>query len=185
MRVARLMRSRFLILSLSVLVTLALAELATAVLFRDLGSRIHFAAKQTGCCQLDPELIWRFRAGVSGTWITEEFVESTTINSLGMRDEEVPGKPPDEFRIVALGDSFTYGHGVQLVESYPKVLESFLRAERATLRVINCGQPGYGLDQTYKLALQAQRLDLDPDLVLIGLQPTDTTLDVDKSLYTI
>ena len=45
------------------------------------------------------------------------------INSLGWRDREISlEKQEDTFRIVALGDSITFGWGVELNETYIKQL---------------------------------------------------------------
>lgn len=168
-----------------VLVCLLLAEGIVALTVSGTGAGIHFAASQRGCCQIDPDLIWTFRPSVTGTWGTDEFQETAAINSLGMRDHEISPRQPGERRIVAIGDSFTYGHGVQLEESYPKVLERRL-AERGAgappITVLNAGQPGYGMDQIYK-SFVMRRLSLEPDLVLVGVHTTDVTVDVDKSLF--
>jgi hypothetical protein len=43
------------------------------------------------------------------------------INSHGLRDREFPlTKPTRTFRILALGDSFTYGYAIKLEETYVK-----------------------------------------------------------------
>jgi len=64
------------------------------------------------------------------------------INSHGMRDVEyakVP--PPSTHRILCLGDSFTFGHGVPLRHSYPKQMERVLNRKYADSRfeVLNGG----------------------------------------------
>src|SRR2546426_7316948 len=49
------------------------------------------------------------------------------INSLGFRDREVVlPKPAEVFRILAVGDSVTFGFGVDLAETYVKQLEGRL-----------------------------------------------------------
>ncbi|MFM8410809.1 MAG: SGNH/GDSL hydrolase family protein [Alphaproteobacteria bacterium] len=149
------------------------------------GGGIHFVARAGSCCLPDPRLIWIFRPGAAGTWQSDEFIERTTINSLGMRDREIEPKRPGEMRVVAIGDSFTYGHGVQLEESWPKVLEEVLAAgARAAgpVSVLNAGQPGYGIDQVFE-SFRLRRLGLEPDLVLVGLHSTDVTDDADKPLF--
>ena len=56
-----------------------------------------------------------------------DFDSFIKINSMGLRDyEHKNGKDPLTFRILVLGDSFTFGLGVNLEESYPKVLETML-----------------------------------------------------------
>lgn len=51
--------------------------------------------------------------------------------------------------IIAVGDSFTYGHGVKNSEAYPYVLENFFRKNGDKVVVHNAGVPGYGLDQEF------------------------------------
>jgi len=49
---------------------------------------------------------------------TGDFDHSATLNSLGLRDEEILVKQPEEFRILFIGDSFTYGLGVRDTETF-------------------------------------------------------------------
>lgn len=165
--------------------SLLVAELLVAVLVPAPGAGIHFVARARACCRLDDRLIWTFRPGVSGTWGTDEFEETASINSIGMRDHEIGPKRPGELRILAIGDSFTYGHGVQLDESYPKVVERALDGQvprAGAVSVLNAGQPGYGIDQSFE-SFRLRRLELEPDLVLVGLHSTDVLDDVDKPLF--
>ena len=47
------------------------------------------------------------------------------INSLGFRDNEyLPKKPKNTLRLLVLGDSLTFGLGVEGSESFPKILEA-------------------------------------------------------------
>lgn len=51
-------------------------------------------------------------------------VTHVRINSRGFRDYEYTiEKPQNTYRIIVLGDSFTFGLGVELNETYPKLLE--------------------------------------------------------------
>ncbi|MCA8951775.1 MAG: hypothetical protein KDE27_19860 [Planctomycetes bacterium] len=93
-------------------------------------------------------------------------------NSLGFRDEEFPiAKPAGEFRVLAIGDSFTWGNGVRAEDAWPAVLEDELRARggaTASAQVVNCGFAG-GYDATgYAPWLRSDGLLLDPDLVVVG-----------------
>lgn len=71
--------------------------------------------------------------------------EIVEVNSLGLRDREYSRqRPPGTRRLLALGDSQTFGNGVALYDTWPKQLELVLRArERSTKwEVINAGLPG-------------------------------------------
>ena len=60
-------------------------------------------------------------------------------SSRGFRDEEFPiQKPAREFRVLAFGDSFTWGSGVLAEDAWPHVLEVSMRA-RGPTQVVNCG----------------------------------------------
>src|SRR6266516_3569691 len=82
----------------------------------------------------------------SGTAKTWEYKTTIRTNSLGLReDKEYGQKQPDTYRILAIGDSFTMGVGVDLADTYEKVLERFLQSKSygRTYEVINAGVPGY------------------------------------------
>lgn len=167
------------------LLGLMLSEALVALVVPAPGGGIHFVARAGSCCLLDPRLLWVFRPGATGTWESPEFSERTSINSLGMRDHEIGPKRPGEIRVLAIGDSFTYGHGVQLEESWPKILETMLGTGAPPHRpvsVLNAGQPGYGIDQVFE-SFRLRRIDLEPDLVLVGMHSTDVTDDADKPLF--
>lgn len=93
------------------------------------------------------------------------------INSLGFRDLEFAvKKKPDELRVLAIGDSFTFGHGVQGQDSWPQVLEGMLRSERKTpVEVINAGYAGGSWPPTYAAWLASDGIRFDPEVVVIGL----------------
>ncbi|MEJ2086377.1 MAG: SGNH/GDSL hydrolase family protein, partial [Acidobacteriota bacterium] len=71
-------------------------------------------------------------------------------------------------RIVVLGDSFTWGDGVEAEEAYPAVLQDLLE-QRAELdvEVINWSRPGWNTGRELK-SVQPQLPVLDPDLLIIG-----------------
>lgn len=58
---------------------------------------------------------------------TYEFTYTVKTNSLGYRMREFKmEKEPDEFRILMLGDSMTFGYGVEVEQNLPSILESRL-----------------------------------------------------------
>lgn len=94
---------------------------------------------------------------------------SLNTNSKGLRDREfyIGGKP--DLRILALGDSFTFGEGVDAEKTYAKVLEIILKKKftNKKIEVINSGVPGYGNDQELNF-LKIKGVYYKPDLVLLG-----------------
>lgn len=114
----------------------------------------------------DPELVFTFRPGLdSRTWNAP-----TRINSLGMRAAEIdPVKPANEFRIIMLGDSVTFGLSVGLEQTFTKALERLLNdgATTRTYRVYNAGVPSYNTDQEYRFL--SRLVDpVKPDLVILN-----------------
>lgn len=84
------------------------------------------------------------------------------INSKGLRDSEMNyEKPPGIFRIVLLGDSNTFGHGVPAEKHFSTLLERRF----PNVEVVNMGVGGYGVDQEL-LYLQQEGFRYNPDLVL-------------------
>jgi len=99
------------------------------------------------------------------------------INSIGLRDREVGvPKPANVFRVLAIGDSVTFGFGVRVEESYPKRLETLLNAAGGSstkrFEVINAGVPATGL-VSYLQYLETKGPLLEPDLVLVGIVLND------------
>lgn len=92
-----------------------------------------------------------------------------TTNSLGFHDLEFPvHKPAGEFRVLASGDSFTYGLGVPLELCWVQLLEATLRTTMGQAEVINAGwsntSPADNLEW-----FQSDGLRFEPDLVIVAL----------------
>jgi hypothetical protein len=92
----------------------------------------------------------------------------------GHPDTRVRGRPSigpseaDHLRIIALGDSFTWGNEVAAEENFAYLLN---RADNG-LEVLNMGVPGYGIDQMV-LKYERHGADLAPDLVILGIYVSD------------
>jgi lysophospholipase L1-like esterase len=69
------------------------------------------------------------------------------INSQGLRDREFPpAPPPGRTRILMLGDSLTFGWGVEGNQTYSKVLEAMLQKSGRDVEVINTGVGNYNTE---------------------------------------
>lgn len=74
------------------------------------------------------------------------FAVYTSLNSLGCRDDEwVPGDPEDVKRIAFVGDSFSYGWGIEQVEDrFTDIIQArFEERARGTVEVLNVAKPGW------------------------------------------
>lgn len=68
-------------------------------------------------------------------------------NSLGLRgSKEYAEKKDSVFRILFLGDSFTYGIGVNDDETFPYLFEKNLIHQGIAAEIVNAGNPGKGTD---------------------------------------
>jgi lysophospholipase L1-like esterase len=127
--------------------------------------------------RVDPEVRYVLLPNQKG-WVDDGFV---TTNSRGFRGREVEiPKPPGRLRIVALGDSVTFGWGVNDADTFCNQLELQLRAQRPglDLDVVNLAVPGYWTRQEVTL-LKRHLAELQPDVVLVGFYANDLpdTLD--------
>lgn len=97
------------------------------------------------------------------------------INSLGFRDNEfLENKSNNTIRIIAMGDSFTYGWQVNLSDSYPKQLEALLNKQDQTKQyeVLNLGIPGYDIWNVANLFVK-RAYRFSPDMVIISFIDND------------
>jgi len=111
------------------------------------------------------------------------------INKDGIRDCNYPKEKKNAFRIICLGDSFTFGYGVDLKYTYPKILEKELnKIYSENYEVINAGFPGYNTCQELIL-LKEKLIQYNPDLVIVGFCLNDTDpsfkLDAEKGLVLV
>jgi hypothetical protein len=154
-----------------------LAVLATLGLAIGSGAAVLVVADQALGRLADP----RFAPlrGAPDTTITlarPEFRVRVRTNAAGFRGGALPGpKPAGVYRIVALGDSFTFGFGVRERQAWPARLAEQLNRRLGAeprVEVVNLGVPGAG-PRDYLWHLAHTGLALDPDLVLVGIFAND------------
>lgn len=91
-------------------------------------------------------------------------------NSCGMRGADIPiEKSPSTFRVAFLGDSFTFGWGVEEDKSFPSVTGAILQQfaqEGTDVEVLNFGVPGYSTFQEVAL-FEEKGIDFRPDAVVL------------------
>lgn len=121
--------------------------------------------------EFSPNIILKKKPG----WLKKEVKYNINSDSLNERYDYPVEKPVDVFRILTLGDSFTFGEYVNTSENYPEQLEDKLNTEIkcnniSKFEVINLGVGGYDI----KYAVERFRLrgkKYDPD-VIIWLLPS-------------
>ena len=112
------------------------------------------------------------------------------INRYGFRerDFEIP-KPPGTFRVMVLGDSFTYGIGMSTNDRYAGLLEAKLRLALPGRRVevLTFALPGFSFS-AYRAMVGRYLERTDPDAVLVGfcyndLQPRAQEYSVERERF--
>lgn len=95
---------------------------------------------------------------------------SVRINNLGFRDmdDKEIQKKPGVYRVLFIGDSYTFGYGVSEQESFPKLTEMHLKRSGTQTEVLNAGIPGVGPDWYY-LFLKHKAFDFAPDLIVVNI----------------
>lgn len=84
----------------------------------------------------DTSLFYRLKANNRSVFRNFEFADSIFTNNLGLRNKPVDIK---KIKTICLGDSYTFGWGVQQDEAFPQQLEKILQAP-----VLNTGVSSYG-----------------------------------------
>jgi len=97
------------------------------------------------------------------------------VNSRGYRDDErALSPPPGVRRAVCLGDSFTWGVGVLLDDTWPQRLERGLtRARGERWEAVNLGERGLNTVQELQ-KLDAEGFAYEPDVVVVGYVLNDS-----------
>lgn len=125
----------------------------------------------SGLHQPDRELFWKMRPDD----VTEFAGQRVATNELSLRSPKIEAKARDEYRILSLGESTTFGHGVTEEETYSRKLEARLNKEAfgVTFHVINAGVAAYSSFQSWKY-LELRGMDLEPDMVLFYHELNDS-----------
>jgi hypothetical protein len=106
---------------------------------------------------------WRMRPHARFEGREQEFTNHYATNAQGFR-ANFDFDPGEKRKKIALtGDSFTFGVGVELEETYGARMDSKLEGSV----VYNFAMPGFGLDQMW-LSGRHQALPMKPDLVIVS-----------------
>jgi lysophospholipase L1-like esterase len=145
---------------------LVLVSTAATVLALEGAARLyaHLTKRERGMT-FDAVLGWRPLPNVQKVGDVWGVTRPATTNTDGWRDREHPAtKPPGTRRVVAIGDSFTFGVGVDDGERFTDLLAR----PADSLDVLNLGVAGYGPDQELRL-LETHVARYGPDDVLLTI----------------
>jgi len=128
------------------------------ILTRQTEKRKHSVIKEP-----DPDLIWKLKPGC-------RLFENESLNSYGFRGPDFSkSKLPNTFRIAMLGDSRTFGFGIEKQDrTFAAKLSRFLNKQRTGVHyeVLNLGVIGYSSYQGRILSTTFVR-HLSPDLLIV------------------
>jgi lysophospholipase L1-like esterase len=160
-----------------------LEEIEQAVV-EEMGAESEEALRANRIYRDDEETFWRLRAGVTITGqnylaprsVREREPFTMTTNPDGFRGPAIPiARGPDALRVVAVGNSSTFGWGVNDDETYPQHLArrlAQLYLGRA-VDVMNAGVPGFTTFQGGRI-LAAEVLPRRPDFIVLSFGFNDS-----------
>jgi hypothetical protein len=96
------------------------------------------------------------------------WINGFQLNSKGYHDEEFTVQKKDGvFRILAIGDSFTFGV-VPYKDNFITLLQESLKEKNPSLEILNMGIPGTSVKEYLSLFVD-EGLELNPDMLLFLL----------------
>ena len=123
------------------------------------------------------ELLQRFWPRVPAT-LRDRPTWSVSIGRRGFRTADFEDERADgSFRVVCIGDSWTFGANVDQSDAFPQRLAALLSAARpgANVEVLNLGVMGYSSRQGLEL-LRRRLAGLEADVVVIGFAMNDSVV---------
>jgi hypothetical protein len=133
---------------------------------RERDARSHFEPSEIG---------WRMVPSHTFEMTVERTTSSYISNAQGFRSPHDFSQPAAA-TIALVGDSFTWGWGVD----YPQTFAARLEQRLVAGRVNDYGMPGFGIDQIWQ-STRTQALPVKPALVVVGFIDDDFS----RSLYPI
>lgn len=115
-----------------------------------------------------PTRVWQYKVQYRGTYRSKEFETQIRTNSMRFRGPEMTFDP-NAYRILFIGDSFTFGWGVEDNEAYPAVLKKMIEKSMPDLnvQVYNYGHWGYAFDQEY-MTIKDKISVIKPHMIVQG-----------------
>lgn len=105
---------------------------------------------------------------------------SVRTNSLGMRMDEEVDRSPLRKKIIALGDSFTYGWGVELEDSFFGILKETIETKSPSIQLLNAGVSGAGTSHVFQHLKIYNRL-INLSGVIYFMKSNDLENNIDQS----
>ena len=124
-------------------------------------------------CQYDAELGWTGRPNIEDQFVAFDCENHVQQNHHGFRGTAYPFDRTTAGRLLVLGDSYTWGYGVDEEQIFTTILQ---RQADPRLEVVNLGVSGYGTDQELLLYRKLGR-KFQADQVLLAVTPYTDLMD--------
>jgi hypothetical protein len=100
-------------------------------------------------CRPDDLTIWRYKPKVDIRFASPwgEFDTVVKTNDAGLRGPQIADETPGQSTVLFIGDSFTFGQGVQEEDRFSSVAGRRLQTAGLNVRIINAGHWMYTYDQ--------------------------------------
>lgn len=115
-------------------------------------------------------------ARLGAEWLDDQGCVEVKINEFALRERpeiRPDNKGNDERRIVCIGDSFTFGWGIPVEQTWVRLLEAELRKTDGNVRTVNCGASGALTVDEYEVGLRTRFGAFAPDVVLVSIYLND------------
>ena len=155
-----------LLLAASVMVGLVVLEVGVRITFGDVCSH-------RGIYAAHPRYLYTLHPGFSGKQFFQLYEDESaeipvSISMQGLRDRACGPRKDNEFRILLLGDSYTFGWALAREHTLSYLLEERLKSHGLPedISVINAGVSGYGPWQEHGLLIE-RGYALEPNLIIL------------------
>ena len=105
------------------------------------------AAQETPVIAEHATLGYTLRPGAVGHYSAGGYRAPIQMNEDALRDAPLAQAIQTDSRLLAVGDSFTMGLGVDAADTWPEQLERMLNHRKSRAAVVNAGVPGYSARQ--------------------------------------
>jgi hypothetical protein len=147
----------------------------TVRLFWNQKSEVKFITHRAAVDMDSAKFTFRLKPNMQYTQTNPEFSVTYSTNAEGFRDQSVylnKERDTAKVRILALGDSFTFGSGSEYEDTWLAKLERELKIHGKPIEIIKAGVPAYNQFLEYHLMVDVIGL-YKPDYVFIGFLPND------------
>jgi lysophospholipase L1-like esterase len=137
--------------------------------------QMKFITHQAAVNMDSAKFTFRLKPNMQFTETNPEFSVTYSTNAEGFRDQSIylnKEKDTAKIRILALGDSFTFGVGSEYEDTWLAKLEKELKIHGKSIEIIKAGVPAYNQFLEYYLMVDVIGL-YKPDYVFVGFLPND------------